>query len=344
MKRFFAMVAIGISLLVLTAACGGESSNDDGSNQGTPQGATTIEPTNAGAANTTAPPVLIINSGEPSIENYLGLMAELHSVLSRFSSRGESGASIESITTVVTQLANYTGFFAAMDEPQRRSMLETHGDEIRQSAEQVASLAVSIQGIAGGEAITQALSTIPAFAAVSATTDRPTNNPEIVLETTGGGAVTVPQGAISTLLFPDEVSALAGGVDLSTNHLDLLSMAAGVDPSQVEHMESFDSLSFETDGRSPSLSLTTIKFDSEEFVAGHMEIVLSEAPGMQNLSEPMGDSAYYIEVNQSGIGSMVVFKSGVWVVMLHTSQGANDSPLVDLAGVESLARIIVDRP
>ena len=113
--------------------------------------------------------------------------------------------------------------------------------------------------------------------------------------------------------------------------------------SQVEHLESFESLSFETDGRSPSLNLTTIKFDSEEFAIGHMEILLSEAPGMQSLPEPIGDSAFYIEVNQSGIGSMVVFKSGVWIVMLHTAQGANDAPLMDLAGVESLARIIADR-
>ena len=88
MKRFFAMVAIGISLLTLIAACGGESSNDDGSNQVTPQDATTVEPANSGTDGTNAQPVVIINSGEPSIENYLGLMTELHSLLSRFTSRG----------------------------------------------------------------------------------------------------------------------------------------------------------------------------------------------------------------------------------------------------------------
>ena len=40
---------------------------------------------------------------------------------------------------------------------------------------------------------------------------------------------------------------------------------------------------------------------------------------------------------------MVVFKERLWLVTLHTTQFAGATPLVDLAGVEALARTVADR-
>ena len=120
-------------------------------------------------------------------------------------------------------------------------------------------------------------------------------------------------------------------------------MAANVDPAQVEHIVSFESLSFDTADGFVGLTLTTINFDSEEAATNHLELVTSETPGMQDLSVKIGDASLYVEVNESGVGSFVFFKKGEWVVMLHTAQPDGTSPLVDLAGVEALARIVAGR-
>jgi hypothetical protein len=56
----------------------------------------------------------------------------------------------------------------------------------------------------------------------------------------------VPDDDISTLLTVNGVAELTGGVGLSTKQIDMRSMAESVDPTQVEHMISFDSLSFDT--------------------------------------------------------------------------------------------------
>ena len=57
----------------------------------------------------------------------------------------------------------------------------------------------------------------------------------------------------------------------------------------------------------------------------------------------IGDAVAYRGGNQSGIGSTVVLKKGEWLVSLHTAQAAGATPLVDLAGVEALARMVADR-
>ena len=120
-------------------------------------------------------------------------------------------------------------------------------------------------------------------------------------------------------------------------------MAAAVDPAQVEHMDSFDSLSFEMAGSSQGLALTTIKYDSEEAATNHLELVTSETPEMDEHTSKIGDTSFFAEYNEAGIGSIVVFKKGSWLVTLHTTQSANATPLVDLAGVEALARTVADR-
>ena len=64
---------------------------------------------------------------------------------------------------------------------------------------------------------------------------------------------------------------------------------------------------------------------------------------MQDHTTKIGDTSFFAEINEFGIGSTVVFKKGFGVVMLHTTQSADAAPLVDLAGIEALARMVAAR-
>ena len=90
----------------------------------------------------------------------------------------------------------------------------------------------------GDETIAEELALLPAFAIATTNTGTTT---EPITDT-----VQVPDGDISTLLTVNGVAELTGGVGLSTKQIDMRSMAESVDPTQVEHMISFDSLSFDT--------------------------------------------------------------------------------------------------
>jgi hypothetical protein len=153
---------------------------------------------------------------------------------------------------------------------------------------------------------------------------------------------TTPGGDVNTLLVAAEVSILAGVDELTTDYRDAKAMAASVDPSQVEHMDSFDMLSIETTDRSRGLTLTTIDFDSEAAAADHMDLMVEDT-GLLDLPDKIGDVSGYVEANDGGIGSVVVFKKGDWVVQLHTAQGAGVSPLVNLEQLTELARLVADR-
>ena len=221
-------------------------------------------------------------------------------------------------------------------------MFDTYREEFRQSAESVANAAAAIQEDGGNEVIAQALVRIPAFAIASVTTSTTdyagSNGPVITLI-----PVTAPAGYIGTLLLPSDVAAHAGGVELTTQYRDAKAMAAAVDPAQVEHMDSFDSLSFATVDGFRGLTLTTVMFDSEGAAAHHLRLVTSETPGMQDLPDNIGDASSFAEANESDVGSLVFFKKGEWVVTLHTAQPDGVTPLVDLAGLEALARTVADR-
>ena len=269
---------------------------------------------------------------DAEIKAYLALMRELESYLRAFTSgRSSEEFAIESITNVSTQLEEYMQFFTDLTDDQRNYVFDTYGGDLQRWAENVADAAGIIQDNGGNEVITQALSRLPAFAIASeitSTTDEP---------------ATASASYIGSLLLPEEVAALANGVQLTTQYSDMKAGAEAVDPAQVEHIDSFDSLAFEMAGSSQGLALTTIKFDSEEAATNHLELVTSETPGMDDHTSKIGDTSFFAEFNEAGIGSIVVFKKGLWVVMLLTTQSADATPLVDLAGVEALARTVADR-
>ncbi|MCH2505696.1 MAG: hypothetical protein MK125_09100 [Dehalococcoidia bacterium] len=94
-----------------------------------------------------------------------------------------------------------------------------------------------------------------------------------------------------------EVSAAAGGINLKIEYRDLKAKASAVDPAQVEHMDSFAVLSF----------------DTEEAAATHMALMTVPDSGMHDMDETIGDASVSLEVNQGGMGSVVAFKKGEWV-------------------------------
>ena len=59
------------------------------------------------------------------------------------------------------------------------------------------------------------------------------------------------------------------------------------------------------------MTLTTIQFDSEDEAVKQMALLASEAPGLQDIADTIGDESGSLEVNQDGFGSLVVFKKGV---------------------------------
>ena len=105
---------------------------------------------------------------------------------------------------------------------------------------------------------------------------------------------------------------LAGGVGLSTRQLDQKSMAASVDPVQVEHIVSFDSLSFDTADESRGLTLTAIRLNSKTAASDRMELMVEKGPPLEHLTEDIGDVSGFIESNAAGIGSIVIFKRAEW--------------------------------
>ena len=148
-------------------------------------------------------------------------------------------------------------------------------------------------------------------------------------------------GDIAGLLLVSEV-IVASGYDgtLSTGQLDMKSMAAEVDPTQVEHMDSFDSLGFDTPDGMGGLTLTTIDFDSEAAAEDHMVMLMQEIPV---LDLGIADVSGAIEINAGGFGSIVVFKKGEWVVQLHTSQTDGTTPLVSFLDLQDLAGLVASR-
>lgn len=97
---------------------------------------------------------------------------------------------------------------------------------------------------------------------------------------------------------------------MSTRQLDQKSMAASVDPVQVEHIVSFDSLSFDTEDESRGLTLTAIRLYFETAASDRMELMVEEGPPLEHLAEDIGDVSGCIESNAAGIGSIVIFKRG----------------------------------
>ena len=160
---------------------------------------------------------------------------------------------------------------------------------------------------------------------------------------TPSGVVPAEEAFKALLTLFDVEKLLTTAVRLNTDVTDFKAMAEVVDPAQVQNMDSFYVLSFQTEDRMKGMTFSVIDFDSEASAQGHFEKVNSETPGMQDMDSPIGDASVEVEVNAQGVGSMLVFIKGDNLVMLHTAQPDDQEPLLSLEGLEELAKVVASR-
>ena len=179
-------------------------------------------------------------------------------------------------------------------------------------------------------------------------------SPDPIVRTTGSASDTVPDdptaeptGAladdVTVLLLAGEVATVAGVDGLSTERVDQKAAAAAVDPAQVEHIDSFDSLSFGSLTGSRFVVLTAVHFDSEMAATERIGLLLADSSRYRPLDVPIGDASGGAEPNANGIGSLIAFKMGEWTIALHTAQPDGTQPLVTMDGLHSLAEIVAGR-
>ena len=130
---------------------------------------------------------------------------------------------------------------------------------------------------------------------------------------------------------------------LNTDFTDFKAMAEGVDPAQVESMDSWYGLVIEAAVGTNGITFTIIDFDSTSSAQDHFEKVETETPGMQEMDSSIGDASMEVKVNAQGIGSILVFVKGDKFVSLHTSQPDDQEPLLSLESLEELAGLVLSR-
>jgi len=269
------------------------------------------------------------------VEEYLALMDKLSLALRGVVRSTDQDDAVAQVLAVAAQLEEYVDFFGSLDEQARKELIAPYSDLISETAVTASEFAREALEATGDENIGLALQRTPAFMAGVQSRTGP-SKPVVVMER-------AVEHDSSALLSSGEVSDLAGGTPLNVQYRDLKAKAAAVDPSQVEHIDSFAVLSFDTQDGSRGLSLTTMDFDSEAAAAEHLAMLVGPESGMQKMNDTIGDASASLEANQSGIGSVVAFKMGEWVVSLYTSHPDGDTPLINLAKLESLARTVAGR-
>ena len=253
------------------------------------------------------------------VEEYLELMDKLSQALRGVVRSTDQEAAVAQVLTVATRLKEYVDFFASLYEQERKELIAPYAELISETAVTASKFAREAMEATGDESIGLALQRTPVFMAATMQRSGPIER-IVVMEKVGGNNA----GAYLSL---KEVSAVAGGINLKIEYRDLKAKASAVDPAQVEHMDSFAVLSF----------------DSEEAAATRTALMTRPDSGMHDMDETIGDASVSLEANQGGMGSVVAFKKGEWVVSLHTSHPNGDTPLMDRAALESLARAVTGR-
>ncbi len=285
-----------------------------------------------GAATPTATPTPTEgpNAGtDLEVQAYLALMDELAIELTSFDNPDGGGGSIEKVIALASKLKAYLPFFATLDGELRQYVLSIYEPRLKDTAIQVGKLLVMAHEITGSDAMVSALQQTPAFALVISDNGRPNAR--------------ISNGGIRGLLSADEVANVVGTQVLSLTERDQKAAAAAVDPAQVEHIDSFASLTFSDEADTRSLTLTTIDFDSKKEAVKRYDLLVGEQSGLQEMPVAIGDASSQTEINGAGVGSMIVAVKGEWVVVLHTAQHAEFAPLAGLDGLDRLARLVSDK-
>ncbi len=160
----------------------------------------------------------------------------------------------------------------------------------------------------------------------------------------GGNSDALTEESFANLLKVEDIQAATGGMGLETRLRDIKQMGALVDAAQVADMDagylrSFDSV----EGPSRSISFSVIDFNSRTSARNHFDKLRIETPGLEEMSQPIGDSSAKALFNDKGLGSILAMSKEDKFVSLHTTIASGESPLVDTAGLERLAAIVEKR-
>ncbi len=152
------------------------------------------------------------------------------------------------------------------------------------------------------------------------------------------------EGRFKAMLTVEDIEGvLTSIVVLDTEFFDYKKTAGAVDPAQVVNMDSWYGMGFDTEDGMKGLTFSLIDFDSQASAQDHFENMRAQTPGLETMSLPIGDISAEVEVNAQGVGSIIVFLKGRKRIQLHTAMPAGEEALVDLEGLEELARIVESR-
>jgi hypothetical protein len=136
----------------------------------------------------------------------------------------------------------------------------------------------------------------------SPTAAPPTFTPEPTLSPTSE-PTPVPPGDPSlseqnfvALLTADDISGLSGAT-IGAEIMDFRALAEGVDPAQVEHIESWYGLTIGGQQSGSQASLAVMDFDSVSSANAHYELVSTEAPRLAPTVPLVGDASVGVEIN-----------------------------------------------
>ncbi|MCH7655192.1 MAG: hypothetical protein IIC95_04295 [Chloroflexi bacterium] len=148
--------------------------------------------------------------------------------------------------------------------------------------------------------------------------------------------------AVGRLLTVSDLAAAGVRTDgLEVRLEDLRALAEAVDAEQVREIESWYGLHFERSERVIGLSLSVIDFDSAERAGRQLDLVES-GPAFEPMASPVGDRSAWAGP-RGGAGAALAFVAGRRLVTLHSIAALGQEPLVDVAQVEALARLVEGR-
>ena len=168
--------------------------------------------------------------------------------------------------------------------------------------------------------------------------------PVVVGSVISGGTPTVSEQTFLNLLTVGDVERLLEAeVSLTTSYRDLKEMAENVDATQVVNIDSWFGLTLETPGSADGLTFTLIDFDSPTAASAHFEKMRSAKKAPPEPEASFGGTAYRVQMNFLGIGSMLVVVKGDKLLSFDTAISEGQPPLVTLEGLDELAALVVTR-
>ena len=184
----------------------------------------------------------------------------------------------------------------------------------------VMARAFSAAGVVAGIAMWLVIASVTATSTSTSTSGGTTPEPVVMTSIVSSEALTISEQTFLHLLLADDVEQqLAAEVSLTTSYRDYKEMAEKVDPAQVVNMDSWFGLTMETPGSAEGLTFTLIDFDSPNAASAHFEMMRSAKKAPPESEASFGGTAYRVEMNFLGIGSMLVVVKGDKLLSFNTA-------------------------